>query len=120
MNGEAVDILYHSALCSLCSRQPVSLCVVLQHENYDPTLASLKLFLLALLDILSFFLWFQGEIQSMEAFDHLLSGPVSEYMKCSTAIGGDVAKHVSTECVPVMSCQCRFYRDLEIQAEKNV
>lgn len=34
-----------------------------------------------------------GEIQSMEAFDHLLSGPVSEYMKCSTAIGGDVAKH---------------------------
>ncbi|XP_065146635.1 adenylyl cyclase-associated protein 2 isoform X2 [Paramisgurnus dabryanus] len=34
-----------------------------------------------------------GEIQSMEAFDQLLSGPVSEYIKSSTAIGGDVATH---------------------------
>ncbi|KAI7798845.1 adenylyl cyclase-associated protein 2 [Triplophysa rosa] len=34
-----------------------------------------------------------GEIQSMEAFNHLLSGPVSDYMNCSTSIGGDVAKH---------------------------
>ncbi|XP_051527395.1 adenylyl cyclase-associated protein 2-like isoform X1 [Myxocyprinus asiaticus] len=34
-----------------------------------------------------------GESQCMEAFDHLLNGPVSEYMKTSAAIGGDVAKH---------------------------
>uniref|UniRef100_A0A8C2KWJ9 Adenylyl cyclase-associated protein n=1 Tax=Cyprinus carpio TaxID=7962 RepID=A0A8C2KWJ9_CYPCA len=34
-----------------------------------------------------------GESESMEAFDHLLSGPVSEYLRTSTAIGGDVAKH---------------------------
>ncbi|XP_059412213.1 adenylyl cyclase-associated protein 2 isoform X2 [Carassius carassius] len=29
----------------------------------------------------------------MEAFDNLLSGSVSEYLRTSTAIGGDVAKH---------------------------
>ncbi|XP_056335426.1 adenylyl cyclase-associated protein 2 isoform X2 [Danio aesculapii] len=29
----------------------------------------------------------------MEAFDHLLSGSVSEYVQSSAAIGGDVAKH---------------------------
>uniref|UniRef100_A0A673HVB3 Adenylyl cyclase-associated protein n=1 Tax=Sinocyclocheilus rhinocerous TaxID=307959 RepID=A0A673HVB3_9TELE len=34
-----------------------------------------------------------GESESMEAFDHLLSGSVSEYLRTSTAIGGDVAKH---------------------------
>ncbi|XP_067282168.1 adenylyl cyclase-associated protein 2 [Pseudorasbora parva] len=34
-----------------------------------------------------------GDSQSMEAFDLLLSGSVSEYVKTSTAIGGDVAKH---------------------------
>uniref|UniRef100_A0A8C2KV33 Adenylyl cyclase-associated protein n=1 Tax=Cyprinus carpio TaxID=7962 RepID=A0A8C2KV33_CYPCA len=34
-----------------------------------------------------------SESESMEAFDHLLSGPVSEYLRTSTAIGGDVAKH---------------------------
>ncbi|KAK7125182.1 hypothetical protein R3I94_019276 [Phoxinus phoxinus] len=34
-----------------------------------------------------------GESQSMEAFDLLLSGSVSEYVKTSTAIGGDVSKH---------------------------
>uniref|UniRef100_A0A8C2K3J1 Adenylyl cyclase-associated protein n=1 Tax=Cyprinus carpio TaxID=7962 RepID=A0A8C2K3J1_CYPCA len=36
-----------------------------------------------------------GESESMEAFDHVLSGSVSEYLRTSTAIGGDVAKHVS-------------------------
>ncbi|ROL53619.1 Adenylyl cyclase-associated protein 2 [Anabarilius grahami] len=34
-----------------------------------------------------------GESQSMEAFDLLLSGSVSEYVKTSTSIGGEVAKH---------------------------
>ncbi|XP_051992500.1 adenylyl cyclase-associated protein 2-like [Xyrauchen texanus] len=34
-----------------------------------------------------------GESLCMEAFDQLLNGPVSEYMKTSTAIGGDVVKH---------------------------
>nr|AAH60935.1 Zgc:73317 [Danio rerio] len=34
-----------------------------------------------------------GESQSMEAFDRLLSGSVSEYVQSSAAIGGDVAKH---------------------------
>ncbi|XP_059365465.1 adenylyl cyclase-associated protein 2-like isoform X2 [Carassius carassius] len=34
-----------------------------------------------------------GESESMEAFDHLLNGSVSEYLRTSTAIGGDVAKH---------------------------
>uniref|UniRef100_A0A8C2K9H2 Cyclase associated actin cytoskeleton regulatory protein 2 n=1 Tax=Cyprinus carpio TaxID=7962 RepID=A0A8C2K9H2_CYPCA len=33
----------------------------------------------------------------MEAFDHVLSGSVSEYLRTSTAIGGDVAKHVSAK-----------------------
>ncbi|XP_076865173.1 adenylyl cyclase-associated protein 2 [Brachyhypopomus gauderio] len=34
-----------------------------------------------------------GESQCMEAFDHLLRGPLSGYMKNSQIIGGDVAKH---------------------------
>ncbi|XP_026881256.2 adenylyl cyclase-associated protein 2 [Electrophorus electricus] len=34
-----------------------------------------------------------GVSQCMEAFDHLLRGPVCEYMKNSRTIGGDVAKH---------------------------
>ncbi|XP_067267366.1 adenylyl cyclase-associated protein 2 isoform X2 [Chanodichthys erythropterus] len=34
-----------------------------------------------------------GESQIMEAFDLLLSGSVSEYVKTSTSIGGEVAKH---------------------------
>ncbi|XP_076827282.1 adenylyl cyclase-associated protein 1-like [Brachyhypopomus gauderio] len=34
-----------------------------------------------------------GESQCMEAFDHLLRGPLSGYMKNSWIIGGDVAKH---------------------------
>ncbi len=44
----------------------------------------------------------------MEAFDHLLSGSVSEYLRTSTAIGGDVAKHVSAS---ICECQCRFYKE---------
>ncbi|XP_077051849.1 adenylyl cyclase-associated protein 2 [Siphateles boraxobius] len=44
-------------------------------------------------DIISSHMINGGESQSMEAFDLLLSGSVSEYVKTSTAIGGDVAKH---------------------------
>ncbi|CAM4630795.1 unnamed protein product [Leuciscus chuanchicus] len=44
-------------------------------------------------DIISSHMTNGGESQSMEAFDLLLSGSVSEYVKTSTAIGGDVAKH---------------------------
>ncbi|XP_060798081.1 adenylyl cyclase-associated protein 2 [Neoarius graeffei] len=36
---------------------------------------------------------FNGESQCMDAFDHLLTGPVCEYLKNSRTIGGDVAKH---------------------------
>ncbi|XP_056154277.1 adenylyl cyclase-associated protein 2 [Lampris incognitus] len=34
-----------------------------------------------------------GLLQSVEAFDQLLRGPVSDYLKNSRAIGGDVEKH---------------------------
>ncbi|XP_072530988.1 adenylyl cyclase-associated protein 2 [Salminus brasiliensis] len=34
-----------------------------------------------------------GEPQCINAFDHFLRGPLSEYMKNSRSIGGDVAKH---------------------------
>ncbi|XP_030645231.1 adenylyl cyclase-associated protein 2 [Chanos chanos] len=34
-----------------------------------------------------------GEAQCMEAFDHLIKGPVTDYLKNSRIIGGDVAKH---------------------------
>uniref|UniRef100_A0A8C2KZK3 Adenylyl cyclase-associated protein n=1 Tax=Cyprinus carpio TaxID=7962 RepID=A0A8C2KZK3_CYPCA len=57
-----------------------------------------------------------GESESMEAFDHLLSGPVSEYLRTSTAIGGDVAKHVSVSGCEYQ-CQCRFYRETGILTE---
>uniref|UniRef100_A0A8C2A572 Uncharacterized protein n=1 Tax=Cyprinus carpio TaxID=7962 RepID=A0A8C2A572_CYPCA len=57
-----------------------------------------------------------SESESMEAFDHLLSGPVSEYLRTSTAIGGDVAKHVSVSGCEYQ-CQCRFYRETRIQTE---
>ncbi|KAF4074115.1 hypothetical protein AMELA_G00250870 [Ameiurus melas] len=36
---------------------------------------------------------FHGGSQCMEAFDHLLRGPLSEYLKNSRTIGGDVSKH---------------------------
>ncbi|XP_036422524.1 adenylyl cyclase-associated protein 2 isoform X1 [Colossoma macropomum] len=34
-----------------------------------------------------------GEPQCVNAFDHLLRGPLCEYLKNSRAVGGDVAKH---------------------------
>ncbi|XP_062846598.1 adenylyl cyclase-associated protein 2 [Trichomycterus rosablanca] len=34
-----------------------------------------------------------GESQCLDAFDDLLKGPLSEYLKSSQSIGGDVAKH---------------------------
>lgn len=37
----------------------------------------------------------QGVSPSMEAFDAILSGPLSDYLSNSRAIGGDVEKHVS-------------------------
>lgn len=70
--------------------------------------------LISVVSLLS--LWIEGESESMEAFDHLLSGPVSEYLKTSTAIGGDVAKHVSVSGCEYQ-CQCRFYRETRIQTE---
>ncbi|GAA6083009.1 adenylyl cyclase-associated protein 2 isoform X1 [Tachysurus ichikawai] len=36
---------------------------------------------------------YHGESQCMDAFDNLLRGPLSEYLKNSRTIGGDVAKH---------------------------
>lgn len=33
----------------------------------------------------------------MEAFDVILNGPVTEYLKISQAIGGEVEKHVSCD-----------------------
>ncbi|KAI5622791.1 adenylyl cyclase-associated protein 2 [Silurus asotus] len=36
---------------------------------------------------------FNGESQCMDAFDHLLKGPLAEYLKNSQIIGGDVAQH---------------------------
>lgn len=36
-----------------------------------------------------------GVSPSMEAFDGILSGPLSDYLSNSRAIGGDVEKHVS-------------------------
>ncbi len=54
----------------------------------------------------------------MEAFDHLLSGSVSEYLRTSTAIGGDVAKHVSAN-VCECQCQCRFYRETARNSDRR-
>ncbi|KAM9494905.1 adenylyl cyclase-associated protein 2 [Clarias gariepinus] len=36
---------------------------------------------------------FNGESHCMDAFDRLIRGPLSEYLKNSRTIGGDVAKH---------------------------
>ncbi|TSK31345.1 Adenylyl cyclase-associated protein 2 [Bagarius yarrelli] len=36
---------------------------------------------------------YHGESQCMDAFDHLLRGALSEYMRNSLTIGGEVAKH---------------------------
>lgn len=33
--------------------------------------------------------------QSVEVFDVLLKGPLSDYLNCSRAIGSEVEKHVS-------------------------
>lgn len=36
-----------------------------------------------------------GVSQSVEVFDVLLKGPVTDYLNCSRAIGSEVEKHVS-------------------------
>lgn len=42
----------------------------------------------------------EGSSQAMEAFDVILNGPVTEYLKVSQVIGGEVEKHVSCDrCV---------------------
>lgn len=43
--------------------------------------------------------------QAMEAFDLILNGPVSEYLKISQAIGDEVEKHVSCVRFVVLTAQ---------------
>lgn len=38
----------------------------------------------------------------MEAFDVILNGPVTEYLKISQAIGDEVEKHVSCDRIVVL------------------
>lgn len=45
----------------------------------------------------------------MEAFDVILNGPVSEYVKISQAIGHEVDKHVS--CVRFVVLRARLSKD---------
>uniref|UniRef100_A0A8C1GTA4 Adenylyl cyclase-associated protein n=1 Tax=Cyprinus carpio TaxID=7962 RepID=A0A8C1GTA4_CYPCA len=58
-----------------------------------------------------------GESESMEAFDHVLSGSVSEYLRTSTAIGGDVAKH--TEMADLLRPLSDQIQEVQSFREKN-
>ncbi|XP_016297348.1 adenylyl cyclase-associated protein 2 isoform X2 [Sinocyclocheilus anshuiensis] len=58
-----------------------------------------------------------GESKSMESFDHLLSGSVSEYLRTSTAIGGDVAKH--TEMADLLRPLSDQIQEVQNFREKN-
>ena len=55
---------------------------------------------------------FKGEPQCVNAFDHLLRGPLCEYLKNSRAIGGDVAKHVCTKVLCVSACYTQTDGDI--------
>lgn len=47
----------------------------------------------------------EGSSQAMEAFDVILNGPVTEYLKVSQVIGGEVEKHVSCDRCVVLSAR---------------
>uniref|UniRef100_A0A8B9LRZ7 Adenylyl cyclase-associated protein n=1 Tax=Astyanax mexicanus TaxID=7994 RepID=A0A8B9LRZ7_ASTMX len=59
-----------------------------------------------------------GESQCMDAFDRLLKGSLSEYLKNSRTIGGDVAQNVVCVCVCVASPQAELADLLRPISEK--